>query len=73
MFSSRLVFLFFASITLALGLVSATPTPDKQPASALAVLTNCQASTDPILAQISMLPAPIPCDFEFDGVIQMSW
>ncbi|KAK0216445.1 hypothetical protein EDD85DRAFT_995869 [Armillaria nabsnona] len=55
MFSSRLVLLFFAFITLALGLVSATPTPDKQPASALAVLTSCKASTDPILAQINVL------------------
>ncbi|KAK0437626.1 hypothetical protein EV421DRAFT_1738859 [Armillaria borealis] len=55
MFSSRLLLLCFAFISLALGLVSATPTPDKQSASALAVLTNCKASTDPILAQIDVL------------------
>ncbi|KAK0219253.1 hypothetical protein IW262DRAFT_1390204 [Armillaria fumosa] len=55
MFNSRLVFIFFAFISLASGLVSATPTPDKQPASALVVLTNCKASTDPILARIDAL------------------
>ncbi|KAK0184729.1 hypothetical protein F5146DRAFT_1125442 [Armillaria mellea] len=56
MFSSRLVLLFFACITFALGLtVSATPTPDKQPTSALAVLTNCKAQTDPIISEIDVL------------------
>ncbi|KAK0429994.1 hypothetical protein EV421DRAFT_1744660 [Armillaria borealis] len=55
MFSSRLVLLCFAFISLAFGLVGATPTPDKQLSSALAVLTNCKASTDSILAQIDVL------------------
>ncbi|SJL14723.1 uncharacterized protein ARMOST_18190 [Armillaria ostoyae] len=55
MFSSRLVLLCFAFISLALGLVSATPTPDRQLSSALAVLTNCKASTDSILTQINVL------------------
>ncbi len=72
MFSSRLVLLFFVFITVALGLVSAIPTPDKQPESALSVLTSCKASTDPILAQIRILPVSLHCDFEFDSTLQMS-
>ncbi|KAK0464053.1 hypothetical protein IW261DRAFT_1575415 [Armillaria novae-zelandiae] len=54
MLSFRLVFLFFTFISLAIGLVSASPTPDKQAASALAVLTGCKASSDPILDKINV-------------------